>query len=163
MFHEANEARFCVDLFHTNAVSAEQLVALCEKYNAVAPDQVLCPETQTALALLRKAERILGDRALVGAASRQARILLSETMNNLASVWRRRGSRRYGDALACLQTADVITDKLFKPPKKGGRRDYMVPETAQLVMSSPCSTCADYHPLITSDCGSLDCPSTRWP
>ena len=92
-------------------VSEEDVLALVAEYNETAPT---CDDPLIAMTMLRKAERMTSDAGLAGRTieMRKLRVL---TMNNLASLWRRRG--RLHDAFKCLQTAQVVARKLGAPPR----------------------------------------------
>ena len=68
-------------------VSEEDVLALVAEYNETAPT---CDDPLIAMTMLRKAERMTSDAGLAGRTieMRKLRVL---TMNNLASLWRRRG------------------------------------------------------------------------
>ena len=100
------------DKFHSDVafVSAEDLRELIREYNDVAPTW---EDPIVSLSLLRKAERIMDDTALVGRCNENTKLRVL-TAINITSLYRRRGKLQL--ALRSLQSAKILVDTLGAPP-----------------------------------------------
>jgi hypothetical protein len=106
---------FWSDAVHSDVeyVSADDVLELVRDYNSVAPT---ADDPQVALGLMRKAERLTADPALVSR-SRENRQLRCLTHVNIAALCRRRG--RLQEALRQVLCAEVVMDTLGKAPGAG--------------------------------------------